>query len=156
MLGLKPRNPAKPARHIAVLMIGGMAVGGLMGLASELFEANTFPALSRYMLPLTLVVVIGLVTFSLWVGARWMNSIDEAAQEAHKWAWYWGGSFGMAFGMVGLCVGMLPLAENITIPSAFSGRTDPMAYAATGAFALLTLMILGYLVAWGVWWLRRR
>ncbi|MNE97170.1 hypothetical protein D3C80_1954760 [compost metagenome] len=85
-----------------------------------------------------------------------MSSIDEAAQEAHKWAWFWGGSSGMAVGGVLVIMASLPQSAMIQIPAWYSDRTDPAAYAATGAFAMLTLMLIGYTVAWAWWWLGRR
>lgn len=93
---------------------------------------------------------------SMAAGIAWMRSIDEAAQEAHKWAWYWGGSGGMAVGGVLICLATLPQAGSIRIPSWLDGRTDPAAYATTGAFAMMLLMLIGYIVAWVWWWLRRR
>ncbi len=102
------------------------------------------------------VFVILLMIGSLAAGVAWMRSIDEAAQEAHKWSWYWGGSGGMAVGAVLVCLATLPQASSIHIPSWLEGRTDPAAYAATGAFAILLLMLAGYILAWAWWWLRRR
>ncbi len=93
---------------------------------------------------------------SMAVGVAWMRSIDEAAREAHKSAWYWGGSGGMALGGFLVCLATLPRAASIHIPSWIDGRTDPAAYAATGAFAILLLMLIGYILAWAWWWLRRR
>ena len=93
---------------------------------------------------------------SLWVGFKWMSSIDEAAQEAHKWAWYWGGSGGMAVGGVLVIMASLPQAAAIEIPAWYSDRVDPAAYAASGAFAMLILMLIGYGLAWAWWWWARR
>lgn len=93
---------------------------------------------------------------SVWVGAIWMRSIDEAAQEAHKWAWYWGGSIGLAIaGAVGL-MAMLPQAADIAVPSIMPDRADPAAYMATGAAAMGLLMMAGYTIAWAIWWWRHR
>jgi hypothetical protein len=92
---------------------------------------------------------------SMVAGAAWMRSIDEAAREAHKAAWYWGGSGGMAVGGVLLCMATLPQADAIHIPSWLDGRTDPAAYAATGAFAMMMLMLIGYTVVWAWWWITR-
>ena len=104
------------------------------------------------MVPFIILLMIG----SMAAGVAWMRSIDEAAQEAHKWSWYWGGSGGMAVGAVLVCLATLPQAGSIHIPSWLDDRTDPAAYAATGAFAMLLLMLVGYLVAWAWWWWRRR
>jgi hypothetical protein len=101
-------------------------------------------------------IAMALMIGSLAVGVVWMRSIDEAAREAHKAAWYWGGSGGMAVGGVFAILATLPAAENWRIPSVFSGRTDAAAYVATGAFGLMTLMIIGYTIVWVWWWLARR
>ncbi len=93
---------------------------------------------------------------AIWIGAAWMGSVDEAAQEAHKWSWYWGGCIGMAIGGVLLILATTPASQHWTVPVAPGHEGDPVAYAATGALGLLGLMLVGYLVAWGLWWLRRR
>lgn len=89
------------------------------------------------------------------VGALWMRSIDEAAREAHKAAWYWGGSAGMAAGGVLMILTSLPQASALPIPSFFPDRLDPAAYAASGAFAMMSLMMIGYLIVWAWWWIVR-
>lgn len=89
------------------------------------------------------------------IGTLWMRSIDEAAQEAHKSAWYWGGSAGMAVGGVLLVISAVqPATAALNLPAVL-GRTDPVAYAAAGAFGILTLMLIGYGVVWAWWWLSR-
>ena len=41
----------------------------------------------------TVAGAVGLaMAVGLWVCARWWRGLDEAAQEAHKWAWWWGSS----------------------------------------------------------------
>lgn len=102
------------------------------------------------------VIAVALMGGSIWVGAVWMRSIDEAAREAHKAAWYWGGSSGMAAGGVLMILATLPGAQGLILPSFLFGRTDPAAYAATGAFAMISLMLIGYIIAWAWWWLARR
>jgi hypothetical protein len=100
---------------------------------------------------LAVVAMIG----GLVVGAKWMRSIDEAAREAHKSAWYWGGSAGMSVGGVVVVLATLQPAATVSIPSFLPGRTDPAAYAATGAFAMLLVMMAGYAIVWAWWWLAR-
>lgn len=105
--------------------------------------------------------LVGAMAVSMMVGAMvvsvaWMRSIDEAAREAHKAAWFWGGCSGMSVGGVLVIMSSLPQAAEWPIPSWFEGRTDPAAYAATGAFGMILIMALGYAVAWAIWWLRRR
>ncbi|CAN5201455.1 hypothetical protein BH10PSE1_BH10PSE1_10800 [soil metagenome] len=102
------------------------------------------------------LVAVTVMVAAIWVGALWMRSIDEAAREAHKAAWYWGGSSGMAVGGVLMILAILPGAGSVALPVVMDGRTDPAIYAATGAFALMILMLIGYGVVWAWWWLARR
>lgn len=92
---------------------------------------------------------------AMWLGGAWMLSIDEAAQEAHKWSWYWGGCGGMAVGGVLLILAMTPTGRDWSVPVLLE-PASPAAYAATGAMGMLLLMVTGYLLAWGLWWLRHR
>jgi hypothetical protein len=55
-----------------------------------------------------------------------------------------------------LMMAVLPQTADWRLPDWFFGRTDPMAYAAMGAWALISLMLLGYGVAWAWWWWKRR
>ncbi|HEY1073896.1 hypothetical protein [Brevundimonas sp.] len=138
---------------VGLIILAAFATGGVLGfLDAKGQDVNTSSA------ALWAVGVFAAVTMliSLWVGLKWMSSIDEAAQEAHKWSWFWGGSGGMAVGGVLVIMASLPQAAALNIPAWYSDRTDPAAYAATGAFAMLTLMLIGYGVAWAWWWLGRR
>lgn len=96
-----------------------------------------------------------LMVGALWLGAAWMKSIDEAAQEAHKASWYWGGSAGMAVGMVAILLVQAPQTEVLQF-APISGRTDPAVYMAAGAMGMVGLMMAGYIIVWAWWWLARR
>ncbi|MET4682206.1 hypothetical protein [Brevundimonas faecalis] len=141
------------ALAFGLVILAAFIMGGVLGyLKATGQDINTGSA------ALWTVGVFAVVTMaiSLWIMLRWMSSIDEAAQEAHKWAWFWGGSGGMAVGGVLVMMASLPQAAAINIPAWYAGRTDPAVYAATGGFAMLTLMMIGYGVAWAWWWLGRR
>lgn len=133
---------------VAIFLTGGVI--GYLSAADEDVLAS----------PVALTVICVFAGFSMliamWISMKWMRSIDEAAQEAHKWAWFWGGSSGMAVGGVFVILASLPQTATINIPAWYAERTDPAAYAATGAFAMLTLMLIGYGVAWVWWWWARR
>ena len=62
---------------------------------------------------------------------------------------------GMAVGGVLVCLTTLPQAASLSIPSWLDGRTDPAAYAATGAFGMMLFMLAGYTVVWAWWWITR-
>ena len=126
---------------LAVTFIGGAVIGYLeaSGAAIDVGAASFW-----VLVAVAVVVMAG----AMAVGTIWMRSIDEAAQEAHKSAWYWGGSAGMAVGGVLLVIAAAqPATASLNLPTVL-GRTDPVAYAAAGAFGILTLMLIGYGVVW--------
>jgi len=132
---------------ILVLMFGaGIAVGYLS--ARGVVAADD--AMVTVMTIFAVILMIGGMAFSV----AWMRAIDEAAREAHKSAWFWGGCSGMAVGGVGIVLASLPQAQALQFV-AWDGRTDPAAYMAAGAFAMMLLMTLGYFVVWAWWWLAR-
>jgi hypothetical protein len=132
---------------ILVLMFGaGIAVGYL--------SARGIVSASSATVTLMTVFAIVLMIGGMVVSVAWMRAIDEAAREAHKAAWFWGGCSGMAVGAVGIVLASLPQARTLQFV-AWDGRTDPAAYMAAGAFAMMMLMTLGYFVVWAWWWLAR-
>lgn len=101
--------------------------------------------------------VVGVVTVALGVAIyaclSWWRRLDEAAREAHKWAWFWGGSAGMAAGFTVLITlyfrsddaAMGPLADMPVAEALYAG-----------ALFIVLSQAIGYAVAWTVWWLRHR
>jgi hypothetical protein len=84
----------------------------------------------------------------------WWKKADEAVKEAHKWAWSWGGGIGLIVAMIIVCVNYyfnLGLAENISDPFG----TGALPFEA-GFFFALYPAVIGYGLAWAVWWLRHR
>lgn len=133
---------------VLVLVLAGVALGFLAAHGA----VDPAAGLVWIMGGFAVLMMIG----ALAVGVGWMRSIDEAAREAHKSAWFWGGSAGMAVGGVAIILAALPQAEQAFVPSWFAGRSDPAAYAATGAFGMMGLMLVGYTIAWAWWWWKRR
>ena len=129
------------------------AIGGVVGYQ----EARGAPIVADGALFWTMgaVAVVALIG-AMAVTVAWMRSIDEAAREAHKSAWFWGGCGGMAVAGVLVILASMPQAATVDIPVWFPDRTDPAAYAATGAAGLALLMIAGYTLAWAWWWWKRR
>ena len=101
-------------------------------------------------------VAVIAMTGAMVSSVAWMRSIDEAAREAHKSAWFWGGCGGLCVGGVLFILASLPPAATLDVPAWFPDRTDPAAYAATGAALLALLMVAGYTLAWVWWWWERR
>lgn len=102
------------------------------------------------------VIGVGLAVAGIWTSVLWMRSIDEAAREAHKSAWFWGGSGALLIALPLWMIATLPTTASWSLPDWFYGRTDPVAHAALGAGGLMALMLTGYGVAWAIWWLQRR
>ena len=151
---------AKGLKRVILAGVGGLVallallfvVGAVIGFASAKGAIDPKAGMPIVMGTFALLVMAG----SFWIGVLWMRSIDEAAREAHKWAWYWGGTAGMALGGVLMLLSAVPRQTPIQVPLAFGGIPDPAGYAATGAFALMILMTVSYSIAWAIWWWRHR
>ncbi|ADG11332.1 hypothetical protein B7G68_14775 [Caulobacter segnis] len=79
----------------------------------------------------------------------WRN-IDEAAREAHKFAWLWGGSVAM---LVVLALAFLVGDARLV---AWMGERSPSGWVMFGVLSLTTAQMIGYGLVWAGWWLRQR
>ncbi|MDY6922426.1 MAG: hypothetical protein SWI22_00510 [Pseudomonadota bacterium] len=131
---------------MVVVFVGGIAAGWL--------AAHGTVDAGRAVVWLSGVIAVVSMVGAMVISVAWMRAIDEAAREAHKAAWFWGGCGGMSVGCAVLIMTTLPQSTEWRF-AAIGGRTDPAAYAATGAFAMLALMVIGYTVVWAWWWLTR-
>ena len=134
---------------LALVLAAGFVVGYLSARGADINAGQV---------TLWLVTLVALVSMAgaMAVTVGWMRSIDEAAREAHKSAWFWGGCGGMAVGGVLVIIASVPQAAAFDIPGALGIRNDPAALMALGAAALALLMTAGYTLAWAWWWWRRR
>ncbi|MFT3996174.1 MAG: hypothetical protein QM667_02115 [Asticcacaulis sp.] len=134
---------------MAGVLGGGLIIGGLIGydrnVGTGLFSRNSFMLQSLVVVALLLVLAFSIV---------WWRSIDEAQKEAHKWAWYWGGSTGLLVAL---------FAYIITLVGGDAAFMDYVRLAdhegrllSLGILTAFVPSIVGYGIAWGVWWLRHR
>lgn len=126
--------------------VGGSLVAlGLIGLRS-LTDWSEFVDLGLALVA-TIVVLVALQQCLLW----W-RTVDEAAREAHKFAWYWGGSVGLgaAAGVATIFLHKPQVLQQLPLAA------DGSAMFAAGVFACVAFQTLGYAVAWAGWWLKRR
>ena len=139
------RNGAVTMLKLLLLSIGlGLLVGAAAALLGPMGAVPGFFFTAA-------VILLGM-TAGMGASWWWWRGLDEAAREAHKWAWFWGGSSGMGFGLsVLLAAALRPEALNL----ALEGVDAADLVKASVAF-LLGCQMIGYGVAWGAWWLRHR
>lgn len=145
MPSAKPIIPARGPGAFAARMGVAALIGLIAGIGGGVFGGWPGPV----GLALTILVKILAMGGALLVCVWWWRGIDEAAREAHKWAWWWGGCSGMAVGGVIL---MTALSRKTPILADFSGGE----VLALGMALMMTCQILGYSLAWLVWWAQRR
>lgn len=98
------------------------------------------------------VLAAGLAVFLALHTLYWWRALDEAAREAHKWAWWWGGTLGLVAS--GAAVVIAALAGVNLLPAALP-HTDA-ALIALGVAAAFAAQAVGYGIAWCGWWIARR
>jgi hypothetical protein len=143
----RPKRPFGLGAYILVIVAVAF-VGGLAGAARGLIGDQPGP--------MGLLLTAAIMSLAMGVAFAaciwWWRGIDEAAREAHKWAWWWGGSGGMAVGAILLLT--LTFGDDAST-SAEVGMTAPDLVAG-GMFAVLLFQLAGYSVAWAIWWLKHR
>jgi hypothetical protein len=131
------------------MVVGTLILGLVVGLgAAFLSELPGQPGLILTAILLTLGMA-----GAIWLGVGWWRRVDEAAREAHKWAWFWGGSCGMAVGFVCLLTVTMRGAD-VPLPTWFGETSQDLLV--SGMMAILLFQVVGYLIAWAWWWLGQR
>lgn len=139
------RRPVVRYLAAAALCAAGGAVGGAVAFAVG--SASVIGVLSAAAgAGFAMLVVVA-------SSVLWWNTLDEAAREAHKWAWWWGSTGGLAVGGVAV----ITLAGSGTSGSLLATLgSDPVDILLAGAFACALFQVIGYALAWAGWWLARR
>ena len=139
-------KPIAPWRWIVALFGLSFGFGAMLVV---------FAAMTRDAGPLALVlmatVVAGFSVLAVWLTAMYWRRIDEAAREAHKWAWFWGGNVALVPVMIGFV--MLLQRPDLGAPLWPGFEPTPAHYVATGGIIVILLLIIGYGLAWLFWWL---
>ncbi len=142
------KSPARvngPAAFGAA-MLAALVVGLVAGVVMALLQDVEGPGLLR-LSGVGLAVFALLLVISVW----WWRRIDEAAREAHKWAWWWGGCTGM--GLAAVAAVALGHVRGVMPDALISAPPEHLL--SIGGLAAILCQIVGYTVAWCVWWLRR-
>ena len=133
-------------RYGAVLGIcglAGMGAGFVAGIVTATSEEASLGGAALIAAAVAVAMAAG-----LWASLRWWKGLDEAAQEAHKWAWWWGATVGLCFAGV-ILLTLLYGAGDL-------GQVELKDGIMLGAVIVTGCQMAGYGVAWAVWWLKRR
>lgn len=94
--------------------------------------------------------LLAVAPFMIVASVIYWRNIDEAAREAHKFAWFWGGS-----GSILLAAPLAMLVGDRRL-TALAGEHSPSEWFAIGVFSLLVFQLTAYVLVWAGWWLRQR
>lgn len=139
------RQSAREALAQKVLIGCGLAggvVGGVWGALSAMEIAVPRPLL--------FLAAIAALPALAWAMLIYWRNVDEAAREAHKFAWFWGGSGGLL-----LALPAMALITTDRLELVF-GPHEPSAWVAGGLIGMVVLQIAGYALTWAGWWLVRQ
>ena len=138
-----PKQPFGLGTYLLVI-IGIALVGGVAGAAAALFADRPGPL----GMGLTAAFISVAMAIALAACVWWWRGIDEAAREAHKWAWWWGSTVGLCFAGV-ILLTLLYGAGDL-------GEAPIKSILMLGTAIVTGCQMVGYSVAWAAWWLRRR
>lgn len=109
--------------------------------------------------PVRLAITGVIVAIGLVFAFRQWRSLDEPSRAAQIWAWFKGGQIGMLVAMlVAVAIVEIPgLAKPMhDIVDGSHGRLDPEALGFVfGAIATGLLQVVGFGIAWLIWWARK-
>jgi len=149
MNDLPRRKRLSGAASFALAISATLLLGGLAGVGSAVLGDQ--PGAVGFGLTAALITAAMATGFVACVW--WWRQIDEAAREAHKWAWWWGGSGGMAVGAV-LLLTLMMRSDSQTLPESFG--STPADIFVSGMMSILLFQMAGYSLAWAGWWLKHR
>lgn len=141
-IGVQARRQA-----IAMRLLVGSALVGAVGGAGYALLNELGVSLPTGLVGL--LILFGAPALMIVSVIYWRN-IDEAAREAHKFAWFWGGS-----GAIVLVVPLAMLVGDERL-QALAKAHSPSQWFVAGVFTLLTVQLFGYGLVWAIWWLRQR
>ena len=128
---------------MGVCVLAGMAAGAVAGVVSATSDEASLGGAALIAAAVALAMAA-----ALWACFRWWKGLDEAAQEAHKWAWWWGSTVGLCFAGV-ILMTLLYGAGDL-------GEAPIKSILMLGTAIVTGCQMVGYSGAWAAWWLRRR
>lgn len=149
MVNLRSMGRKAPLRtYLAALAVSGLigaVAAGIVGFSLELGGIGIVAAA---------IVTAVAVALTVWICLLWWHGLDEAAREAHKWAWWWGGTAGTLIGGLGIMALSMVGSEDGRLPGGLASLS-PTDGAMLAVVTVLLLQVGGYGIAWAVWWLAR-
>ena len=146
---MAPKGPVSehPLKRYGAVMgvaaLAGLGGGFVAGIVTALSDEGSLVGAALIASATAVSMGIG-----LWASLKWWKGLDEAAQEAHKWAWWWGATIGLCFAGV-ILLTLLYGAGNL-------GEAPVKTTVMIGAAIVTGCQMVGYGVAWAAWWLKRR
>ncbi|WP_296819510.1 hypothetical protein [Brevundimonas sp.] len=139
------RRRLSAAQLFGLTLVLALVSGGVLGALGAGEDASPVPDV------VTGALMLGLAVGVLWACLAYWRRLDEAAREAHKFAWYWGGSAGL--GVAGLAIGYLAgLGETADLGwLGLDGSAS--SYLIVGALLVVAAQVVGYVLVWAGWWL---
>jgi hypothetical protein len=126
-------------------------IGAVMFKLGQLVGRGSLPPSAGLLVSLVFFVVYCLAVFMWWRG------IDEMAREAHKQAWFWGGSIGLTLAVLPITFGWWGLRGRPMEGLADLSPNDILfGGVVVGFLAATAFSLLGYLIAWLIFWMRNR
>ncbi|MEQ1818275.1 MAG: hypothetical protein ABL871_06660 [Terricaulis sp.] len=129
------------------LMVGLIALVGVLTLLSRVFGVDVHIAVAFMLLPILVLAPLQL------------SALDEAAKYAHFSAWYWGCMAAVvAIGLlaIGLTQNVIPFEAVAAVAAHWiGGAREPNLFVA-GLLAGPLMMVVGYLIFSSTHWLRMR
>lgn len=145
---MKPSVPPSGRSRHHQKIIGYVLPGLILGVvtvAVHVAEAR-FGAPPWVLPAATALVFIG-VTPLLF---KWWNTFDEVAKDAHRDSCLWGGT-------AGLCVSVVILSAVTNYAEALRlADVGPIDLFVAGFASVFVPLMLGYLIWWAAWWMKRR
>ena len=128
------------------IFVGSGLVGAVIGASYAILTKLEIELSRGFLFGGSILLIFAVFAASV---VYWRN-IDEAAREAHKFAWFWGGVGGLLL--------MLPIIVLVSPERlvAMFGERSPADWLTGGMMALLIAQLTGYGLVWAIWWLRQR
>lgn len=98
------------------------------------------------------VLAVSLV-FAVWLTLVYWRRIDEAAREAQKSAWFWGSGAGALIGFAGVT---WLASRDATLGGWLPPGASAEALVQAGAMGVLACQVVGFFIAWAIWWWSKR